>query len=729
MFPAVFINTLIIASAAVNFFLSWIIFRQSRKNITNLSFALFTFFVGLWAFCFYFYLNPIFLSSLIWIKIIYFISFLMIPPAAYFFSCFPFRRVKSFVLPALIYIIFCIPLVLILFFSNLWVKEVIVSPRGPETITGPAYPFYFLFIGLSSSWGIYYLLKNYYIAKGILKTQLNFIFLGLLPFAIITVIVDFIFPLFLKTSSYFWISPITSLLFIISTTYAITRYRLMELRIMIGRGTIYLFSFLVEICLAFFLLFLNNQFGAPIPLNIFLPSILIFGILLFQPIFRFFEKLASRYFYYTFYSAQKVIGDLGKRLTQFLDLDTLSSLLVNTLVEIMKLDRAVLLLRKPETGEYLIQKNIGFKEENGISLVKDNFLTIFLEKTQKPLVYEEISLFARDIADKKEKRKLERLKENMKRIEAALCLPLLFEGKIIGMIVLGNKLSGEAYSAQDIDLLTTFSQQASIAFQNARLYSEVKGFSEKLEKEVEKRTEELRKAYEELKKLDIAKSEFISIASHQLRTPLSAIKGYLSMILEGSYGELPEKVKRPMENVYQSNERLIKLVNDILSVSKIEAGEMEMNWKREDLREIIKEVISELSIKAKERNLYLKFEEPKEFPKVVLDREKIRQVILNLVDNAIRYTQEGGVTVKLQMANNRVQIVVSDTGEGLTKKEKEKIFERFSRGSAGTKFWTEGAGLGLYIARKFVEMHKGKIWAESEGRGKGSTFYVELPIR
>jgi len=243
------------------------------------------------------------------------------------------------------------------------------------------------------------------------------------------------------------------------------------------------------------------------------------------------------------------------------------------------------------------------------------------------------------------------------------------------------------------------------------------------------RREKLQVAYEELKRLDIAKSEFISIASHQLRTPLSAIKGYLSMILEGSYGKLPEKVKKPMENVFVSNERLIKLVNDILSVSKIEAGEMEMNWKREDLREIIKEVISELSIKAKEKNLYLNFEEPKEFPKVLLDREKIRQVILNLVDNAIRYTQKGGVTVKLQIANGRLQIVVSDTGEGLTKEEKEKLFERFSRGTAGTKFWTEGAGLGLYVARRFVEMHNGKIWAESEGRGKGSTFYVELPMK
>jgi signal transduction histidine kinase len=234
---------------------------------------------------------------------------------------------------------------------------------------------------------------------------------------------------------------------------------------------------------------------------------------------------------------------------------------------------------------------------------------------------------------------------------------------------------------------------------------------------------------DEAEKLNQAKSEFIALVSHQLRTPLTIIKGYLSMVLDGSYGKLSNSIKEKIESIYQMNERLIKLVNDVLNVSKIEVGEIEMNWEKEDLREIIKEVISELLIKAEEKGIYLNFEEPKEFPKVLLDREKIRQVILNLVDNAIRYTQKGGVTVRLQIANDRVQIVVSDTGEGLTKEEKEKLFEMFSRGTAGTKFWTEGAGLGLYIARRFVEMHNGKIWAESEGKGKGSTFYVELPMK
>jgi len=233
---------------------------------------------------------------------------------------------------------------------------------------------------------------------------------------------------------------------------------------------------------------------------------------------------------------------------------------------------------------------------------------------------------------------------------------------------------------------------------------------------------------EELERISRAKTEFISITSHQLRTPLTVIKGYLSMILEGVYGEVSEKLKKVLENIYLANERLIKLVNSFLNVSKIELGKLELELERADIVEIVESVVKEMEIAAKEKNLYLKFEKPKEVPKILIDKEKIREIILNLVDNAIKYTQEGGVEVKLQILNNRLQIVVADTGEGLTKEEKEKLFESFSRGSAGQKYWVEGAGIGLYVAKKIVELHQGKIWVESEGKGKGSKFYVELPI-
>lgn len=248
----------------------------------------------------------------------------------------------------------------------------------------------------------------------------------------------------------------------------------------------------------------------------------------------------------------------------------------------------------------------------------------------------------------------------------------------------------------------------------------------------QKTSQQLQKAYAELKKLDVAKSEFISIASHQLRTPLTAIKGYISMILGGSYGKLSEKAKKPIESVYKSNERLIKLVNDLLSVSRIEAGKIELEPQQASLEDIITNVVEELKIEAKEKNIYLKWERPKRpLPKILIDRDKIRQAILNVVDNAIRYTEKGGVMVRVELVEKvkKVRIIISDTGVGMTKDELSKMFESFSRGMAGTRLYTEGVGLGLYIARRFVEMHNGKIWAESKGKGKGSRFYIELPIK
>lgn len=253
--------------------------------------------------------------------------------------------------------------------------------------------------------------------------------------------------------------------------------------------------------------------------------------------------------------------------------------------------------------------------------------------------------------------------------------------------------------------------------------------AERLEEQVEQRTKELRKAYEELKKLDKAKSEFISMASHQLRTPLTAVKGYISMMIEGSYGKLPAKVQEKMKHIFYSNERLIKIVQDLLNISKIELGKIEIEKQPIQIEDLIQSCYEEMKISAEKKNLQFLWQKPKKpLPKINLDVLKIRQVILNLIDNAIRYTQKGKIEIKAQKLNSNLQISVKDTGEGLSEKEKRNIFEGFTRGSAGINFFIEGAGLGLYIAKKFLELHQAKIWAESEGKSKGSTFYIELPI-
>jgi len=235
---------------------------------------------------------------------------------------------------------------------------------------------------------------------------------------------------------------------------------------------------------------------------------------------------------------------------------------------------------------------------------------------------------------------------------------------------------------------------------------------------------------EEIEKIDRAKSEFISITSHQLRTPLTAVKGYISMILEGTYGQLAEKQAKPLENVYQSNERLIRLVNDLLNLSRLDAGKIEFSPELTSLEEMVSGVVEELIINAEKKGLYMKMEKPtRPLPKIMVDKDKLRQVILNIVDNAIKYTKDGGITLKLKRVDDSEEIKIIDTGEGMTEKELKSLFQMFSRATAGTQLHAEGAGLGLYVARQFIEMHKGKIWAESKGKGRGSTFTIQLPIK
>ena len=256
-----------------------------------------------------------------------------------------------------------------------------------------------------------------------------------------------------------------------------------------------------------------------------------------------------------------------------------------------------------------------------------------------------------------------------------------------------------------------------------------RSLSQSILKERETR-KNLTEAYEELKKLDKAKSEFVSIASHQLRTPLTAVKGYISMMIEGGYGKLPKKLVLPLKNVYESNEKLIKLVNDLLDLTKLEAGKIEFTPTLGSLEKVVSDIIEELKINADKRGLYIKLLKPKQIlPDILFDQPKVRQVILNIIDNAIKYTKEGGVVIELRKTDSKEQIIVSDTGVGITQEEAKGLFQMFSRAASGVKLHTDGSGVGLHVAKKFIEMHQGRIWVESIGKNKGSSFYIELPIK
>ncbi|EKE11552.1 MAG: two-component sensor histidine kinase [uncultured bacterium] len=243
--------------------------------------------------------------------------------------------------------------------------------------------------------------------------------------------------------------------------------------------------------------------------------------------------------------------------------------------------------------------------------------------------------------------------------------------------------------------------------------------------------DKLAQSNDQLRVLDNAKSEFISIASHQLRTPLTAIKGFISLLLEGSYGEVQEKHKEVLNKIYTSNERLITLVEDLLNISRIESGRMEFKFDTWDLEKICKEVLDTFVLRAKDHHLYLEYKAPETpLPEVTIDGVKVREVISNLVDNAIKYTLDGhgGITLRLQQFEDKARIIISDTGIGIPATELPYLFAKFSRGKDISRLNTGGTGLGLYVGKNMIESNGGRIWAESEGQDRGSKFIIEIPL-
>lgn len=239
-------------------------------------------------------------------------------------------------------------------------------------------------------------------------------------------------------------------------------------------------------------------------------------------------------------------------------------------------------------------------------------------------------------------------------------------------------------------------------------------------------TTQLSVANEKLKGLDKLKSEFVSLASHQLRSPLTAIKGYTSMLMEGDYGEISSQAKETIGRIMESSNNLTLVVEDLLNVTKIEQGGMKYEMTKFDFGELTRDTAKDLSITAEKKELKLIYNIPLDQKYFVNgDKEKLRQVLVNIIDNGMKYTKVGQIEVSLKLENGKITLAVKDTGAGITKEAIGTLFKKFSRGD-GAKLNTSGSGLGLYLVKEIVEAHKGRAWVESEGLGKGSTFFVEL---
>jgi signal transduction histidine kinase len=291
---------------------------------------------------------------------------------------------------------------------------------------------------------------------------------------------------------------------------------------------------------------------------------------------------------------------------------------------------------------------------------------------------------------------------------ALLTIPLLGVDRIVGALVVRRRRPGE-FPKDTVELLQTFAAQSVLAIQNARLFHEI-----------EQKSRELEIASQH-------KSQFVANMSHELRTPLTAVLGYAELMQEGIYGALPEKSLPILTRIRSNGKHLLGLINTVLDISKIEAGQFKPNLAEYALGSIVETVMVVTESLAATKKLAFTTEVAKGLPYGVGDEQRLTQVLLNLVGNAIKFTDQGEVAIKAAAANGHYTLSVHDTGPGIAESDRTKIFEEFQQADSSATKKKGGTGLGLSISKRIVEMHGGRIWVESDV-GKGSMFAFEVPV-
>ena len=302
--------------------------------------------------------------------------------------------------------------------------------------------------------------------------------------------------------------------------------------------------------------------------------------------------------------------------------------------------------------------------------------------------------------------------------ELNVATPLVVRDKAIGVLIISMSKNTDHLSDFEKEMLRKFSENAGIALENSRLYKNLK-----------EAKNELSEAYENLMAINKMKDEFLTVASHELRTPMTIVKSYLWMLEQEKVGKLKKKQLEYLQKATKGTQRMIELINDMLNISRFEQDKVTFNIQQTNLCELLKEIVGNFEIRINTKGIYLKTDDSCVDVFVDIDREKMKEVIMNLIDNAIKFTDKGGISIEVDNEEGGVKLRIKDTGAGISPDDLPKLFHKFGRidNSYTIASDTGGTGLGLYIAKLYLEGMGGKIWATSEGTNKGSTFWISIP--
>ncbi len=543
------------------------------------------------------------------------------------------------------------------------------------------------------------------------KTQLDYFLAGLLIFGVGGGTVAGLLPLVGITSVDPALAAFFSLPWVVLTWYAATRYRLFGIRRMIEQTfTLSLLAVLVIGLILLLFRLLEHELGIIPALFVALAGV---GLLLFAiGSRRAVQAWIRRRLFRRAYDYETALSETVYGVTTMLDLDELLAFIVTRLWTILETEGVHLYLKSADAS-CALRQSAGRSEPDTCAWLPEVVLQHLCSRHAVVVVTDELELAARG-------READPLVAALRDTGIAAAVPLVTRDQFQGVLTLAPKRSRDAFTQDDVNLLTALAGNAAVAIENAVLYAE-------MEQKVHDRTRELEKAKIAAEEANRAKSEFLSNISHELRTPLNSIIGFSEAMKDGSAGPLSSDQLGYLQDIWESGKHLLRIINNILDLSKIEAGMMELELDDFFLKELLEGSLGLFRERAKRQGITLIAEIADDVDLVTADATRIKQVALNLLANAVKFTPDGGrVGVRAFRDGGAVQVEVWDTGIGMTPEDSAKLFQPFQQldNSLTKKF--EGTGLGLHLSRKIIELHGGTIWVES-APGQGSRFIFTLP--
>ncbi len=592
-----------------------------------------------------------------------------------------------------------------------WGKEVVLSQTG--------YMLYSFYLALAFLMTLGVVYKKTLSEKGLYRAQASTFFNGYLISCVVGVYFNLIMP-GLGNYRLIWIGPLATTAYIVATGYGIVRHRLFDIRLIIARSLGYVATIVTLSFLYGFLIFGLGQLifdvSISIQAQIFFSAATGLVALTFQKFKSLFDRATNRIFYRDAYDPQELFDEYNKALVSTIDLDLMLKRTSAVIAKYLKSEYCVIGVKDGTTQEYRILGTKAVKfEAVDINIIRQitphiHHAVIVVDDIPPAYIQMQSMLQKYDIA------MLVRLTTNLQSTQ---------EGQ--GYIALGTKKSGNLYTSQDVKVVETLANELIIALQNALRFEEIERFNETLQAKINVATRRLSESNHKLKVLNETKDDFIGMASHQLRTPLTSVKGYLSLVIDGDAGKVNTTQKKLLTQAFISSQRMVYLIADLLNVSRLRTGKFVVERAPTNIAAMISDELEQLREMASSRGIDLTFEAPENFPSLPLDETKTRQVIMNFMDNAIYYTPSGGhVRAELRDLPMSVELRVIDDGIGVPKDEAHHMFTKFYRAKNAQRARPDGTGLGLFMAKKVIVAQGGALIFNSK-EGEGSTFGFSFP--